>query len=215
MQICLFAYQGQTHEIKLLILQRLYNISDEMLEEQIIDCRHFNDFLELSSGDKVPDARTIWPFKNRVIEKGLEKILFQQFNDYLDSLGLFINEGQIIDASFVEVPRQHNHKDENKQIKEGKGDEFWENEPYKKRQKDIDARWTKKNNETYYGYKNHIKADDKSKLLATYEVTDTSVHDSQPTEDLLQDSDTEQPLYADSAYTGVSIANILKYNGII
>ncbi|MDR1673160.1 MAG: transposase, partial [Bacteroidales bacterium] len=101
---------------KLLILQRLYNISDEMLEEQIIDRQSFNDFLGLSSGDKVPDAQTIWLFKNRVIEKGLEKILFKQFNGYLDGLGLFINEGHIIDASFVEVPRQRNHRDENKQI---------------------------------------------------------------------------------------------------
>ncbi|MDR1524851.1 MAG: transposase, partial [Tannerella sp.] len=109
----------------------------------------------------------------------MEKILFQRFNDYLDGLGLFINEGQIIDASFVEVPRQRNHSDENKQIKEGKGDELWENEPHKKWQKDIDAGWTKKNNETFFGYKNHVKADDKSKLIATYEVTDASIHDSQ------------------------------------
>ncbi|MDR2384655.1 MAG: IS5 family transposase [Tannerella sp.] len=195
---------------KLLILQRLYNISDEMLEEQIIDRHSFKDFLGLSSGDKVPDARTIWLFKNRVTEKGLEKILFQQFNDYLDSLGLFINEEQIIDASFVEVPRQRNHRDENKQIKEGKGSELWENEPYKKRQKDIDARWTKKNDATFYGYKNHVKADNKSKLITQYAVTDASVHDSQPTEDLLQDSDSGQPLYADSAYTGEPIANMLK-----
>jgi IS5 family transposase len=95
----------------------------------------------------------------------------------------------IIDASFVEVPRQRNHRDENKQIKEGKGDELWENELHKKRQKDIDARWTKKNNETFFGYKNHVKADGKSKFIATYEVTDASVHDSQPTEALLRDSD--------------------------
>ncbi|MDR1523887.1 MAG: transposase [Tannerella sp.] len=115
-------------------------------------------------------------------------------------------------ASFVEVPRQRNHSDENKQIKEGKDDELWENEPHKKRQKDIDARWTKKNNFTFFGYKNHVKADGKSKLIDRYEITDASVHDSQLTEALLRDTDTGLPLYADSAYSGEPIANMLQIN---
>jgi IS5 family transposase len=168
----------------------------------------------LSSGDKVPDARTIWLFKNRFIEKGLENTLFQQFHDYLDHRGMFINEGQIIDASFVEVPRQRNNRDENKQVKDGKGDELWENEPYKKRQKDVDARWTKKNEETHYGYKDHAKVDAGSKLISSYTVTDASVHDSQAAEPLLQPSDKGQPLFADSAYFGEPTDKLLKTNKI-
>lgn len=64
-------------------------------------------------------------------------------------------------------------------IKEGKGDELWNDTPNKKRHKDIDARWTKKNNETFYGYKKHAKVDTKSKFIDKYKVTDASVHDSQ------------------------------------
>ena len=75
-------------------------------------------------------------------------------------------------------------------------------EPHKLCQKDIDARWTKKNNAIYYGYKNHVKADVKTKLIEKYKVTDASVHDSQTTEELLTEKDEGQPFYADSAYTG-------------
>jgi IS5 family transposase len=130
-------------------------------------------------------------------------------------MGLFINEGQIIDASFVEVPRQRNKKAESEIIKEGKGNELWNDKPYKKRQKDVDARWTHKNGENFYGYKDHVKEDGKSKLIKTYKVTDASVHDSQPVEDLLASSDSGQSLSADSAYTGNNIDNMLKNRNII
>ncbi|HAL65096.1 MAG: Transposase [Bacteroidetes bacterium 38_7] len=113
-----------------------------------------------------------------------------------------MNEGKMIDASFTVAPRQRNKREENKIIKEGRGDELWNDEPNKKRHKDIDARWTKKNNETFYGYKNHTKVDTKSKFIDNYVVTDASVHDSQPLDDLLTYKDNGQNLYADSAYTG-------------
>jgi hypothetical protein len=82
------------------------------------------------------------------------------------------------DAIFVEAPRQRNTREENKHIKEpGKAPENWKEKPHKLCQKDIDARWTKKNNATYFGYKNHVKAEVKTKLIETYKVTDASVHD--------------------------------------
>jgi len=134
--------------------------------------------------------------------KGLVEKLFNKFRDYLSVQGLIMNEGKMIDASFTVAPRQRNTREENKMIKEGKGDELWNDNPNKKRHKDIDARWTKKNNETFYGYKNHAKVDTKSKFIDTYKVTDASVHDSQALDDLLTEEDKGQDLYADSAYTG-------------
>jgi transposase, IS5 family len=113
-----------------------------------------------------------------------------------------MNEGKMIDASFTIAPRQRNTKDENEAIKEGRGKELWNDNPHKKRQKDIDARWTKKNKQNFYGYKNHTKVDAKSKLIDSYAVSDASVHDSQALESLLSERDHEQELYADSAYTG-------------
>lgn len=108
----------------------------------------------------------------------------------------------MIDASFTVAPRQRNTREENRQIKAGKGDKLWNDNSNKKRHKDIDARWTKKNNETFYGYKNHAKVDTKSKFIDCFVVTDASVHDSQALDDLLTEKDKGQPLHADSAYTG-------------
>jgi hypothetical protein len=138
-----------------------------------------------------------------LIKKKVEETLFEEFGNHLKNLGLYVNEGKIIDAGFVEVPRQRNTKEENAQIRAGKGDELWNGTPRKKRQKYIDARWTEKGGEKFYGYKDRVKIDSGYKLIDTYEVTSAEVRDSQPTEDLI-DEKTEggQPLYADSACAG-------------
>jgi IS5 family transposase len=195
---------------KILILQRYYGLGDTQLEYQIIDRISFKKFLGLESGDKVPDEKTVWAFREIVTTKGLVENLFAEFRAYLESKGLIMNEGKMIDASFTVAPRQRNTKEENKQIKEGKGDELWKDKPNKKRHKDIDARWTKKNNETFYGYKNHAKVDTKSKFIDDYVVTDASVHDSQPLDDLLSSKDKGQTLHADSAYTGQEQEKVIE-----
>jgi IS5 family transposase len=68
-------------------------------------------------------------------------------------------------VSGIEAPRQRNCKEENDQIKEGQIPEKWDEVLNKKRQKDVDTKWTKKNNETHYGYKNHAKVDNKHKFI--------------------------------------------------
>ncbi|MDR0796903.1 MAG: IS5 family transposase [Tannerella sp.] len=195
---------------KIILLKRFYNMSDEQAEYQINDRLSFKEFLGLSSGDRVPDARTIWLFQEKLIQNNLEEILFSQFRNHLNQLGLLVNEGKIADASFVETPRQRNTKEENAQIKSGSGSELWNAQPYKKRQKDIDARWTEKNGQKFYGYKDHAKIDSKSKLIDTYEVTSAEVHDSRALESLLREDDKGQELYADSAYIGDTIDTMLK-----
>jgi len=187
---------------KILILQRYYGLGDTQLEYQIIDRLSFKKFLGLESGDKVPDEKTVWAFREKLTNEGLVEKIFLQYNDYLTSQGLIINEGKMVDASFTVAPRQRNTRDENKKIKGGKGDELWNDKPNKKKHKDIDARWTKKNGETFFGYKNHAKVDTKSKFIDKYKVTDASVHDSQALDDLLEEQDKGQDFYADSAYTG-------------
>jgi IS5 family transposase len=131
---------------KILILQRYYNLSDDQVEYQINDRLSFMRFLDLSIADDIPDSRTVWHFREQITELGLVEELFTLFLAELGKSGLTVNEGKIVDASFVEVPRQRNKVSENEQIKEGKGEELWEDTPKKKRQKDIDARWTKKIN---------------------------------------------------------------------
>lgn len=187
---------------KILILQRYYGLGDTQIEYQILDRLSFKKFLGIESGDKVPDEKTVWAFRENMTNSGLVEDIFKQFTDFLGAKNLIINEGKMVDASFTVAPRQRNTREENRIIKEGGGDELWNDEPNKKRHKDIDARWTKKNNETFYGYKNHAKVDTKSKFIDTYKVTDASVHDSQPLDELLSEKDEEQDFHADSAYTG-------------
>lgn len=117
-------------------------------------------------------------------------------------MNFVINEGKIVDASFIEVPIQRNTREENKQIKAGEVPESFKENKHRLAQKDTDALWTKKNNVIYFGYKNHIKQDSGSKLITKYTVTDASVHDSQQTEPLLEENVNGEPLFADSAYTG-------------
>ena len=143
----------------LMILERLFNLSDEQTEYQITDRVSFQRFLGLSLGARVPDAKTIWLFKDTLAQKGVIEVLFKEFNSQLESKGLITHTGTIIDATFVNAPRQRNTRDENQTIKRGEVPENWASNPHKMAQKDRDARWTKKNTETHYGYKAHVKVD--------------------------------------------------------
>lgn len=199
---------------KILILQRYYGLGDSQVEYQILDRTSFKIFLGLETGDKVPDEKTVWSFRERLTRTGLVEELFEQFTSFLEAQELIFNQGQLIDASFTVAPRQRNTREENKKIKNGEGGDLWNDEPNKKKHKDIDARWTKKNGETFYGYKNHAKVDTKSKFINTYTVTDASVHDSQALDDLLTEKDKAQDLHADSAYTGEEQEKIIQKYGM-
>ena len=195
---------------KIMILQRYYGLGDKQVEFQIIDRLSFKKFLGLESGDKVPDEKTVWLFRENLTNSGVVELLYSQFIQFLEDKNLIFNEGKLIDASFTVAPRQRNTREENEKIKKGEGNDLWNDQPNKKKHKDIDARWTKKNGEKYYGYKNHAKVDSKSKFIKKFAVTDASVHDSQPLDDLLDKSDKGQPLYADSAYTGEKQKKVIR-----
>ena len=195
---------------KILILQRYYNLSDDQSEYQINDRMSFMRFLDLTIADDIPDSKTVWAFREQISDLSLEQELFDFFLKELERLGLVVNEGKIIDASFVEVPRQRNTRDENKQIKEGKIPKVFEENPHKLAQKDTDARWTKKNSQSFFGYKNHVKGYAKSKIITKYRVSDASVHDSNATDLLLDDKDKGEPFYADSAYSGEPQEKIIE-----
>jgi IS5 family transposase len=170
----------------------------------------FMRFLNLTIADDIPDSKTVWNFREQLIDLKLIDELFGLFLKELESLNLIINEGKIIDASFIEVPKQRNSRAENTEIKSGNTPESFEENSNKKSQKDLDARWTKKNNVSYYGYKNHVKVDTKSKLIVKYEVTDASVHDSQVLEILLDEKDADEDFSGDSAYSGENQRNIIS-----
>ena len=193
---------------KIVILQRYYNLSDEQTEFQIKDRLSFMDFLGLKIGDKIPDEKTIWLFKERLTEANIAQTLFDTFTKKLIENGIVAKEGSIVDASFVTVPKQRNTREENSQIKEGKTPQNFKDNPNKLAQKDCDARWTKKNNQREYGYKDNINSDQKTKLITKYTVTPASTHDSQAIKDIVDNDD--KVLYADSAYSSKEIEEYLK-----
>ena len=197
---------------KIVILQRYYNLSDEQTEFQIKDRLSFQQFLGLQIGDNVPDEKTIWLFKEQLKERGLSNQLFEMFTSLLVSNGIIAKEGSIVDASFVNVPRSRNTRDENDTIKQGNIPESFEDNPAKLSQKDCDARWVTKNKERHYGYKNHVNADAKTKLITKFTTSSANVHDSQKACELIDHTD--KRLYADSAYISQDIENKIWLKGI-
>ena len=195
---------------RILVLQRMYNLSDDEMEYQLNDRMSFCRFVGLRLGDEIPDAKTIWLFRDNLSKSGVIEKLFHIFNDKLEEAHLITREGSIVDATFVEAPKQRNTREENKLIKENKVPEEWEKKPNKKRQKDVEAKWTIKNKETHYGYKNHVKVDSESKLIISYTSTPANVHDSQELAKLVDEKD--KVIYADSAYAGETISSQLPPN---
>ena len=198
--------------LKVIILQRAYNLSDEQTEYQINDRLSFQRFLGLDISCDVPDYTTIWNFRETLTNKNLIEKLFNRFNRFLNEQGIIMKDGSIIDASFVDVPKQRNSRKENDQIKEDKIPDDWSDK--KKSHKDTDARWATKNKEVHFGYKNHVKVDLGSKIITKYTTTTANEHDSQEIGNLIDEDDRDKKLYADSAYRSESIETLLKKKGI-
>jgi IS5 family transposase len=195
---------------KILILQALYNLSDDQTEYQIRDRLSFMRFLELDLDQRIPDAKTIWLFRETLTQAQVVETLFDQFEAYLAEHGLQPRGGQLIDASLVPVPKQRNSREENDTIKAGECPAEWDEQPNKRRQKDTQARWTKKHGTSHYGYKNHVNVDKKHKLIRQYAVTDAAVHDSQVLEEVLLPAEGGCDIWADSAYRSEEIETRLK-----
>jgi len=201
---------------RVIVLQGLYGLSDDQMEYQLKDRRSFERFV--SGGGtlyKMPDAKTIWLYKERFKEHDIAKKVFKKFNQQLDKANLIAHSGQIVDASFVEVPRQRNSRDDNAHIKkEGTHPEGWSDN--KNRQKDVDACWTEKNKQKHFGYKNHVSVDQKRKFILNYEVSSAEVHDSKHILGLLgKPRIKNESVWGDSAYRSEKIEEQLKKKGFI
>ncbi len=183
---------------KMLVLQSLYNLADEALEYQVLDRYSFSRFLGLHAGSKVPDATTLWRFREDLAQAGVVEQLFKRFDEMLREAGFTAQKGQIVDAAIVRVPVQRNSRDENERIKDGDVPPDWSTN--KRCQKDTDARWTQKRGKNFFGYKNHVAVDVKHKLIRGYEVTTAAVHDSNVFACMLDAHNTSRDVWADAAY---------------
>ena len=198
--------------LRMLVLQSLYNLSDDQIEYQVRDRLSFTRFVGLGIEDGVPDGTTLWLFREKLAKAGLIDKLFERFGRH-EAKGYIARGGQMVDATIVAVPRQRNSRDENELVKAGTTPENWKKRPSKNRQKDKDARWTKKHGRSFFGYKNHVNADARHKLIRDYTVSDASEHDSQKLDELVNRGNTSRDVYADSAYRSAEIERKLRAKG--
>lgn len=129
---------------KILVIQAQNNLSDERAEFLINDRLSFMRFLGLGLGDRVPDTRTIWLFREKLAKAGAIEALFARFESIVHDAGYIPMSSQIVDASLIAAPKQHNTDDEKRDLKTGRVPKNWKKKPAKLRQKDRDARWTVK-----------------------------------------------------------------------
>lgn len=185
--------------VRLLFIQALYNLSDEDCEYQVLDRMSFQHFCRLDGALHIPDARTLWSFKQRLATVGLGgQDIFDAVSQQLQAHGYIPRGGQIVDASIVQAPITQTRSEEREALNEGQAPEGWSAK--RLMHTDRDARWTKKHGKSFYGYKLHANADARYKLIRRVKVTAANVDDGQTLKDVLDTSNTRGRLLAHRGY---------------
>jgi transposase, IS5 family len=195
--------------VRLLFIQALYNLSDEDCEYQVLDRMSFQHFCRLDGALNIPDARTLWAFKQRLAQGGLgAQALFDAVSLQLQQQGYIPRGGQIVDASIVQAPITQAKKDERETLNEGNAPEGWS----AKRLSHTDraARWTKKHGKSFYGYKLHANLDARYKLVRRFKVTAANVDDGQTLGEVLDSANTGKRLLADRGYDAQANRELLQ-----
>jgi IS5 family transposase len=216
---------------KVLILQAMHSLSDERCEYLIKDRLSFMRFLGLGLADAVPDANTIWTFREALKKADAVDALFEQFDAALRDAGFLAMSGQIVDATIVAAPKQRNTIAEKQAIKEGRIPDEWKDKPAKLAQKDRDARWTVKYTKAKvredgsvppvdlaipaFGYKNHVSIDRAHGLIRKWTATHAAAHDGARLEDVLDRANTASEVYADTAYRSAKNEAMLSRRGFV
>ena len=211
---------------KVLILQTQNSLSDERTEFYLRDRLSWMRFLGLGLGDPVPDANTIWTFREALTKAGAIETLFARFDQVLRHAGYLAMSGQLVDATIVSAPKQRNGKAEKQALKEGRIPDGWKERPAKLRQKDRDARWTVKYTRAKpdpdgelppvdiaipaFGYQNHVSADRRHRLIRRWTVTNAAAHAGARLGELLDPTNTASGVWADTGYRSKKNEALLK-----
>ncbi len=195
--------------VRLVFIQSLYNLSDEECEYQVLDRMSFQHFCRLAGELHIPDARTLWRFKQQLAQGGLGgRAIFEAVSQQLQAHGYIPRGGQIVDASIVQAPVTLTKSEEREALNEGQAPEGWSSK--KLRHTDRDARWTKKHGKSYYGYKVHANSDARYKLIRKIKVTPANVDDGQTLKDVLDASNTGKRVLADRGYDSQANRDLLR-----
>jgi IS5 family transposase len=204
-------------KFRMLVLQAMHGLSLAQAEFLVADRLSWMRFCGLGPGDAVPDANTLWDFREALIAAGALDALFARLDRAITEAGYLPMAGQIVDATLVAAPRQRNTEGEKARIKAGeKAADIWPDKPAKARQKDTDARWTMKFSKAKpaadgkpqidiaipaFGYKSHISIDRRHGIIRRGKVTDAAAHDgARLREGLIDPDNTASDVWADSAY---------------
>ena len=184
--------------VKALFLQQLYNLSDEQLEFQLLDRLTFQRFVGLRRSSQIPDRTTFWTFRERLKEAGASEAIFAAVGRELSRHGYIARCGQIVDASLIPAPVQHNRKEERELVRQDAMPAGWK--PAKRRQKDVDATWTKKHGRSHFGYKLSANVDRRCKLVRKIKISTAAEHDTRHLEDVLDPANTSRDVDLDKGY---------------
>ena len=216
---------------KVLVLQTLYTLSDDQTEYQLRDRLSFMRFVGLALHEPVPDAKTIWLYREQLTRAGAIERLFQRFNRTLRDRGVLAMGGQILDAPVVQARPARLTTEEKAAIRGGETPSGWS--PARRAQIDRDARWTLKRGRKrpssadgtdrrqqveiavpVFGYKSHVGIDRQHGLIRTWTVTHAAAHDGGQLEGLLDAANTASPVWADTAYRSAANLAALAKRGM-
>jgi len=217
-------------KFRMLVLQAMHGLSLEQTEYLLRDRLSWMRFCGLGPGDPVPDANTLWDFRETLIAADALDALFARLDRAITAAGYLPMSGQIIDATLVTAPRQRNTEGEKARIKAGeKAAEIWLEAPAKARQKDVDARWTVKFSKAKpredgttpidiaiptFGYKSHISIDRRHGIIRRGLTSDAAAHDgARLREGLIDPNNTASDVWADSAYQSKANEDFLDAAG--
>jgi IS5 family transposase len=182
--------------LRVMILQHLYGLSDPQAEEQLQDRLSFQKFVQLDAHEAVPDETTICRFRQRLITCGLHEELLGLLNAQLEARGYIVKRVTLVDATLVESSRK---RPDTQAARAG-------------RAPDADASYTRKYNQSFYGYKAHVSSDGKHQLIRAAVISTASQYDGDVLTHIAP-ADSEV-IYADKAYDTKANQAWLRARGI-
>jgi IS5 family transposase len=171
---------GLERMLRMYFLQQWFNLSDPAVEEALYDSVAMRHFVAIDLGQEpVPDETTVCKFRHLLERHGLGQKIFARVNGYLESRGVKIGTGTIVDATLIEAPSSTKNKD---------------------KQRDPEMHQTRKGNQWHFGMKAHVGVDAETKLVHSVVATAANVADCKMLPQLLHGNETA--VWGDQAYQG-------------
>ena len=171
---------GVARMLRIYFLQQWFNLSDPAVEEALYDSMVMRQFVGIDLGrEPVPDETTVCKFRHLLEEHGVGGEMLETVNLHLQSKGVRITTGTIVDATIIHAPSSTKNQDE---------------------QRDPEMHQTRKGKQWYFGMKAHVGVDSKMKIIHTVVATAANVADSAVLPELLHGEETR--VWGDGAYQG-------------